>query len=123
MTTSPAIYSHPVFLRLKELLAEVPKPEKRLLLAELVLLDCQMEALDKAEMVLEDIKSDRQMAVADQVLSAIKAVRREEDLMRRELAKAEEQRYRRILRDRKQSTDKVRKSAESCTTQKLPWLD
>ena len=114
MATRPTLDAHPQYQRLTELLAEVPNLEERLLLAEALLLDCQIEALDRPDLPLKCTDNERQMAVAQQVLSALRAVKHEEEAMRRKLARADKDRYRRVLRDSKQSTDK---------DQKLPWLD
>jgi hypothetical protein len=81
------------------------------------------DAVAKAEQAVKHTKGDRQMAVAQRVLSAVKALLPGEAAKSRELAKAHEQGYGRGFRDGKHSAAKERKFSGSFQTGKTPGLD
>jgi len=71
-------------------------------------LEAIAEAVNKAEQAVKHTKGDRQRAVAQRVLSAVKALLPSEAAKNHELAKAQEQGYGRGFRDGQQSAAKER---------------
>jgi hypothetical protein len=63
------------------------------------------EAVDKAELAVKRTKGERQKAVAQRVLAAIKNLLPSEEATRHDLAKAEKLGYYRGFRDGKKSSD------------------
>ena len=78
------------------------------------------EALDKAEQAVKRTKGERQRAVAQQVLSAVKGLLPGEAAKNYELTKAHKQGYGRGFRDGKESADKVWQPGERSRTHRAP---